>query len=223
MSWSKIHPGGGEGQGVRGGVPKVCWAAPGLHFPPAHARGGAAMQMGVHPRLAQPLLEPWCWSSAHSPDWAGGRALPPREPLRRSTCWDYAGPYSGVSAVREDTLLSPPQEHRPRPQPRSGWGVLPEQLGRDPRAVPQRPLPATVRSLGVDQSSGIPVGPQLPWSLSRFIHPRMYLLPTYVFFYPEPDPIMASFPKASLGKLSIRNHWRLQYPPCRPSTPQSAF
>lgn len=48
----------GEGQGVLGGVPRVCWAAPGLHFPPAHARGGAAMQIGVHPRLAQPRPEP---------------------------------------------------------------------------------------------------------------------------------------------------------------------
>ena len=35
--------------------------------PPPSALGGAVHANGLHPVTAQPLPEPWCWSSAHTP------------------------------------------------------------------------------------------------------------------------------------------------------------
>ena len=72
------------------------------------------MQMCVHPVNAQPLPEPWCWSSAHTQTEEDGGWLHPWEsPGRKHLLTPHEGPFSGDSARPERTqLLSPIREHR---------------------------------------------------------------------------------------------------------------
>ena len=72
------------------------------------------MQMCVHPVTAQPLPEPWCWSSAHSQTEEDGVWLPSLgEPWEEAPADTTKGLFLGDSARPERTqLLSPIREHR---------------------------------------------------------------------------------------------------------------
>ena len=82
----------------------------------ASARGGAEMQMRVHLGPAQPLPEPWCWISAHSPDSQveGASSLEPSG--RKQLLRPHRSLLRGLCSQSGHTAESP-QELRPRPQP----------------------------------------------------------------------------------------------------------
>ena len=71
------------------------------------------MQMCVHPVTAQPLPEPWCWSSAHTQtEEDGGWLHLLGEP------WGEAPAETTQSSLLRGLcqLLSPIREHKNRPQ-----------------------------------------------------------------------------------------------------------
>ena len=92
------------------GLPQASFSAP------AFARGGAEVQMRVHPGPAQPLPEPWCWISAHSPDLQveGASSLGPSG--RKHLLRPHRSLLRGLCSQSRPRAESP-QELRPRPQP----------------------------------------------------------------------------------------------------------
>ena len=71
------------------------------------------MQMCVHPVTAQPLPEPWCWSSAHTQtEEDGGWLHPLGEPWEEAPADTTQSLCRGDSVSPERTqLLSPISEH----------------------------------------------------------------------------------------------------------------
>ena len=92
------------------GLPQASFSAP------ASARGGAEVQMRVHPGPAQPLPEAWCWISAHSPDSQveGASSLGPSG--RKHLLRPHRSLLRGVCS-QADTGLSPPRSSGPAPSP----------------------------------------------------------------------------------------------------------
>lgn len=73
----------------------------------------------VHPVTAQPLAEPWCWSSARITHWGGwGLASPLGRTLGGSTCWDNPHvPAQGIlSGLRGHSSWAPIRGTRLSPQ-----------------------------------------------------------------------------------------------------------
>ena len=79
------------------------------------------MQMWVHPGAAQPLPEPWCWSSAHTQtEEDGGWLHPLREPCRDRLFRHHTGPFSRDIIRPQRTQLLSPRQYAQVPATRPG-------------------------------------------------------------------------------------------------------